>query len=78
MDGNDPSQDVVLGRTLAETARLNSREAAAERAARAAVRRSQPDARGLTTGRRRFRLGMLLFFLLVLLTAIAAALFRSQ
>ena len=78
MTREDDTEDVVLGRTLGETARLNSPESRAGRAGKAAVRRSQPDAARRASGRRSFRIGMLIFALLVLLTTVAAALLRPE
>ncbi len=65
-------RDVVLGRTLAETAELNSPEHIAGTEARAAVQRAGPDAERIAQNRRRFRIAMLVLFLgLALIAALA-------
>ena len=60
-------RDVVLGRTLAETAKLNSPEHLAEAEARAAVQRAGPDAERIAHNRRRFRIAVLVLFLVLAL-----------
>ncbi len=52
-------RDVMLGRTLAETAELNSPEHLAGAEARAVVRRAGPNAERIAQKRRRFRKAML-------------------
>ena len=63
-------RDVVLGRTLAETAELNSPEHLAGAEARAAVQRAGPDAERIAQNRHRF--GKAALVLLLVLALIAA------
>ena len=65
-------RDVVLGRTLAETAELNSPEHLAGAEARAAVQRAGPDAERIAQNRRRFRIAVLVLFLVLTLIAALA------
>ena len=64
-------RDVVLGRTLAETAELNSPKHIAGTEARGAVQRAGPDAERIAQNRRRFRIAMLVLFLGLALIACA-------
>ncbi len=66
------NRDVVLGRTLAETAELNSPEHLAGAEARAAVQRAGPDAERIAQNRRRFRIAVLVLFLVLTLIAALA------
>lgn len=65
-------RDVVLGRTLAETAELNSPKHIAGAEAGAAVQRSGPDAEKTAQNRRHFRIAMLVLFLVLALIAALA------
>ena len=71
-------QDVVLGRTLAETARLNSPATKAGRAAKEAVARNQAWSMDAGTRRRIFRLAMLLLAIVTVVIAVAAVLLRPS
>lgn len=64
--------DVVLGRTLAETAELNSPEYIAGAEASAAVERACREADPTTRNRRRFRIAVLIMVMVFALTAAAA------
>jgi hypothetical protein len=66
------NRDVVLGRTLAETAELNNPEHLAGAEARAAVQRAGPDAERIAQNRRRFRIAVLVLFLVLALIAALA------
>ena len=72
MTDNSKDRDVVLGKTLAETSRLNSPEYIAAAEASAAVqrvaRRSEPTARS----RRHFRVAVLVMILVLALTVAVA------
>ena len=72
MPRNDSPDDVVLGRTLVETAFLNSPERRAGEAARTAVQRRTT---GLSRGRV-FRNAMVALVILALLTAASAVVLR--
>ena len=74
----DLDQDVVLGRTLAETARLNSPATQAGRAAKETVRRKQVSSMDAAARRRVFRLAMLLLAILTVMIAAAAVLLRPS
>ena len=74
----DLDQDVVLGRTLAETARLNSPATKAGRAAKDTVRRNQPPAMAAATRRRVFHLAILLLAIVTVVIAVAAVLLRPS
>ncbi len=65
-------RDVVLGRTLAERAELNSPEHLAGAEDRAAVQRAGPDAERIAQNRRRFRIAVLVLFLVLALIAALA------
>ncbi len=65
-------QDVVLGRTLAETSELNSPEYIAGAAASAAVRRACRDAEQTARNWRRFRIAVLIIVMVLTLTGTAA------
>ena len=66
------AKDVVLGKTLAETAELNSPKHIAGTEARASVQRAGLDAERIAQNRRRFRIAMLVLFLgLALIAALA-------
>jgi hypothetical protein len=65
-------RDVVLGRTLAETAELNSPEYIAGADASAAVRWACQDAEQTARNRRRFRITVLIIVMVLALTGTAA------
>ena len=70
------SDDVVLGRTLAETAELNSPEYLAEVEASGAVQRARPGAESIARNRRWFRIAELILFLF--LASIIAAIWLAE
>ena len=75
MDPRDPTQDAVLGRSLAETAALNAPGHRAGLAAAEAVRRSvRPDR---TAAARRFRRALLSLLLVLALAAGLAGLLEA-
>ena len=78
MTGEGSDQDVVLGRTLAETERLNSPAANAGHAARDAVLRSGPAPIDAAARLWLFRLGMVLLAVAIRLIAAAAVLLRPM
>ena len=65
-------RDVMLRRTLAETAELNSPEHLAGAEARAAVRRAGPNAERIAQSRRRFRKAIRVLLLFLALIAVLA------
>ncbi len=69
-------RDVVLGRTLAETAKLNSPEYLAGVEASAAVQRARPGAESIARNRRRFRIAVLI--LVLLLALLIAAIWLAE
>ncbi len=69
-------RDVVLGRTLAETAELNSPEYLAGIEASAVVQRVRPGAESIARNRRRFRIAVLILFLF--LAAMIAATWLAE
>ena len=78
MTSGDLDQDVELGRTLAETARLNSPATKAGRAAKDTVRRNQAPSMDAATRRRVFRRAMLLLAIVTVVIATAAVLLRPS
>ena len=66
------NRDVVLGRTLAETAELNSPEYIAGTEASAAVRRACRDAEQTPRNWLRFRVAVLIIVMVLALTGAAA------
>ncbi len=69
-------RDVVLGKTLAETAELNSLEYLAGIEASATVQRARPDAESIARNWRRFRIAVLILFLF--LASIIAAIWLAE
>ena len=65
------NRDVVLGRTLAETAELNSPEYIAGAEASAAVRRASRDAEPTARSWRRFRIAVSIIVMILALTGAA-------
>ena len=65
------NRDVVLGRTLAETAELNSPEYIAGAEASAAVRRASRDAEPTARSRRRFGIAVLIIVMILAVTGTA-------
>ncbi len=69
-------RDVVLGRTLAETAELNSPGYLAGVEASAAVQRARPGAESIARNRRWFRIAVLILFRF--LASIIAAIWLAE
>jgi hypothetical protein len=72
MTDRTKERDVVLGKTLAETALLNSPEYIAGAEASAAVRRAARRAEPIARSRRHFRVAMLIMIIVLALTVAVA------
>jgi hypothetical protein len=72
MTDRTKERDVVLGKTLAETALLNSPEYIAGAEASAAVRRAARRAEPIARSRRHFRVAMLIMIIVLALTGAVA------
>lgn len=79
MPAEDPNDDVLLGRTLAETAHLNSPGRRAAEAARNGVRRSsRPSATAQRRSARLFGVGLVVMIAAIAIVAGLAVLLRPH